>query len=587
MAQYLIEIWAPNAQSVELLAFGERLPMAAVQHPSVTPQGIPLHETGWWRLEDERLSAGVRYQVSVDAGPPLPDPRSESQPEGPHGPSEIVDHDSFQWTDQGFSPPPLESAIIYELHVGTFSARGTFDGVLEHLDHLVELGITHVELMPVCEFPGARGWGYDGVDLFAPHHAYGGPLGLKRLVNECHRRGLSVLLDVVYNHLGPSGNYLGQFGPYFTDIYHTPWGQAVNLDQAGSDEARRFFCDNALSWLRNYHFDGLRLDAIHAFHDNGAYHFLEELADCVAQFNAETGRRCVLIAESDLSDPRTTRTREAFGQGMDAQWCDDLHHAIHAYLTGEQTGYYADYGRLSHIAQALSHGFVYRGQFSQFRGRRHGVPGASPKAERLLAYGQTHDQVGNRARGDRLSHLLAPAVLEQVAALVICSPFIPMLFQGEEWAATTPFCYFTDHQEPELGRAVREGRRREFSAFGWDPSQIPDPQAEATFERSKLRWQELSDPAHASLTALYRNLIQFRRSSRDLLTSPASVEFDEQARWLRLRRGETELVLNFAAEPRVLPTSGGELRLNSAGASINSEGLHLPANSFALLQRAP
>ncbi|MGZ3678250.1 MAG: malto-oligosyltrehalose trehalohydrolase, partial [Ktedonobacterales bacterium] len=456
-------VWAPNAHRVAVQTLGERVPMNA-------------GERGWWRVEVATATPGTDYQFVLDGGEALPDPRSQWQPHGVFGPSRVVDHSLFHWNDAGWQAPPLESALIYELHVGTFTPAGTFDAAIARLDHLKDLGVTHVELMPVNEFPGMRGWGYDGVDLSAPHSAYGGPDGLKRLVDACHARGLAVLLDVVYNHLGPSGNYLSRFGPYFTDRYHTPWGPAMNLDGAQSDEVRRFLCDNALIWLRDYHLDGLRLDAVHAFYDTSAIHLLEQLAEEVAELQSHLGRHLVLIAESDLNDPRVVRSREVGGYGLDAQWSDDFHHALHAVLTGEQSGYYADYGTLADLAHALEHAYVYDGRYSASRKRHHGRPTTSLPGHRFLGYMQTHDQVGNRARGERSSALLSPRRLKVAAALVLTAPFVPMLFQGEEWGATTPFQYFTDHQDANLARAVSEGRRNEFAAFGWNPDDVPDPQ---------------------------------------------------------------------------------------------------------------
>jgi maltooligosyltrehalose trehalohydrolase len=378
------------------------------------------------------------------------------------------------------------ASLIYELHVGTFSPEGTFDGVRAKLDHLVDLGVDAIELMPVAEFPGERGWGYDGVDLFAPHHTYGGPEGLARLVDACHARGVGVILDVVYNHLGPAGNFLERFGPYFTSAYATPWGKAINFDGPNSGPVRDFFCDNALFWLEDYHIDALRLDAIHAILDTSAKHILEELAERVDKLSSRLGRHLHLIAESDLNDPKIIRSRDAGGYGIDAQWSDDFHHALHAILTGERQGYYADFGSLADLASALTRGFVYGGRYSASRRRVHGRPLGGVPLGRLLGYMQTHDQVGNRAMGERSSALMNSSKLKIGAALVFVSPFVPMLFQGEEWAASSPFLYFTDHRDAELGRAVSEGRRREFATFGWRPQEIPDPQAAETFARSKL-----------------------------------------------------------------------------------------------------
>ncbi|MGH7266012.1 MAG: malto-oligosyltrehalose trehalohydrolase, partial [Candidatus Rokuibacteriota bacterium] len=508
---------------------------------------------GWWTAEVP--GAGADYAFALDGGPALPDPRSAWQPHGVHGPSRVVDHDAFAWTDAGWQAPPLAAALVYELHVGTFTAAGTFGAVIERLDHLVDLGVTHVELMPVVEFPGRRGWGYDGVDLFAPHHAYGGPDGLKRLVDACHARRLAVLLDVVYSHLGPAGNYLARFGPYFSTRHRTPWGEPVNLDGPDSDEVRRFFCDNALSWLRDYHADGLRIDAVHAIVDTSAVHFLEALAAEVEALSARLGRHLVLIAESDLNDPRVVQPRGAGGYGMDAQWSDDFHHALHTVLTGERGGYYADFGRLADVARALEAVFVYDGRYSGFRRRRHGRPVTGLSGHRFLGYLQNHDQIGNRARGERSSHLLSPRLLAVGAAVVLTAPFVPMLFQGEEWGATAPFLYFTDHEDPALGLAVTEGRRQEFAAFGWAPSEVPDPQAEATFERSKLDWGERAREPHRTLLEWHRALVRLRRLAglADGRLDQTRVRFDEAARWLAIERGPVTVVCNLADRAQRAP----------------------------------
>jgi maltooligosyltrehalose trehalohydrolase len=558
------EVWAPKPDQVELVLGDERIPMARDDG-----------RDGWWFVEVAGAGAGTRYGFSLDGGPPRPDPRSPSQPEGVDGPSEVVDHDSFPWTDAAWRGVPLPSAVIYELHVGTFTPAGTFDAAIEKLPHLVDLGIDAVELLPVNEFPGARGWGYDGVDLFAPHHAYGGPDGLKRFVDAAHGAGVAVIMDVVYNHLGPAGNYLGEFGPYFTERYQTPWGMAVNLDDRGSDEARRFFLDNGLSWLRDYHCDGLRIDAVHALVDTSALHLLEELAIEVEALSAALGRTLFLIAESDLNDPRIIARPEVGGYGMDAQWSDDFHHALHAVLTGERSGYYADFGSLEQLATALRRVFVHAGEYAPGRDRRHGraVPEGTP-GWRFLGYLQDHDQVGNRAQGERSSHLLSTEQLKIAAALVFTAPFVPMLFMGEEWGATSPFQYFTDHPDPDLGRAVSEGRRSEFAAFGWKPEDVPDPQAAATFERSKLDWDEPAAGAHADLLAWHRELIALRRRTPALTDGrleAVDVEVDEDAGHLTLRRGRVEVRVNVGDQPWRTPCSG-QIILSSPEPAAGSSG---------------
>jgi maltooligosyltrehalose trehalohydrolase len=539
----LRRVWAPNASAVDVVLATGRYAMRGTA-------------SGWFEAELDGDGARADYRFSLDGGPPLPDPRSPFQPGGPEGPSRPVDHAAFNWHDAGWRAPPLASSVLYELHVGTFTEEGTFDAVLSKLDHLVDVGVTAVELMPVGEFPGARGWGYDGVFPYAPHHAYGGPDGLQRLVDGCHQGGLAVVIDVVYNHLGPSGNVLPAYGPYLTDRYRTPWGEAVNFDGPGSGEVRRYFIDNALMWLRDYHADGLRLDAVHAIVDTSATHVLEQLADEVEVLAAHVARPLWLIAESDLNDPRLVRRREAGGHGLDAQWDDDFHHAIHALLTGERTGYYADFGSVGDLAAALRHGFVYRGQYSTFRKRPHGRRADDVPGTRFVGYAQDHDQVGNRARGERSAALMSPAGLHAAAALVCCSPFVPMLFQGEEWGATTPFQYFTDHTDPVLGRAVTDGRRREFAAFGWEPEDVPDPQAESTWLASRLRWEELAEETHAELLGWYRGLLRLRRQEEDLTDGGCDrveVRADEGARTLVVRRGRMVLAMHAGHGPAQVP----------------------------------
>lgn len=573
----IMTVWAPNATTIEVEVAGARIPMAA-------------RAGGWWAADVASAGPGSDYAFVLDGDRPLPDPRSPWQPRGVHGPSRLVDHTAFPWTDHGWRARSLSSALIYELHVGTFTPEGTFEAAIDRLDHLVELGVSHAELMPVAEFPGARGWGYDAVDLYAPHHGYGGPDGLKRLVDACHCCGLAALLDVVYNHLGPDGNYLDRFGPYFTDRYGTPWGQALNYDGPASDEVRRFFIDNALMWLRDYHFDGLRLDAVHAIYDRSATNLLEELAAEVDRLEAQLGRPLVVIAESDLNDPRLVRSPEVGGYGMDAQWSDDFHHALHAVLTGERAGYYADFGSLADLARALERAFVYDGRYASHRRRRHGRPATGLSGHRFLGYAQTHDQVGNRARGERLAHLVSVGRLKVAAALALTSPFVPMLFQGEEWGASSPFQYFTNHQDAELSRAVSEGRRREFAAFGWQPEQAPDPQAAETFRRSKLDWGELERQPHAGLLDWHRRLIRLRRAAPALTDGRLEgvhTRYDEQACWLLVERGPITVVCNLAGEVRRVPLGEGrpkEVLLGSeAGVQVESSGVALPPDSVALL----
>lgn len=571
-----LSVWAPRARNILVEIEGKRLEMSQA-------------EGGWWQVESELAEPGADYAFIVDDSKPLPDPRSYRQPFGVHGPSRVLDHNRFTWQDKGWQPPPLSSAIVYELHVGTFTPEGTFQGVEERLDHLIELGITHVELMPVNSFSGSRGWGYDGVDLYAPHESYGGPEGLKHLVNRCHQKGLAVILDVVYNHFGPEGNYLEHFGPYLTERHRSPWGEAVNFDGPESDEVRRFFCDNAAMWFRDYHMDALRIDAVHAIVDTSPTHILEALAAEVEALKTETGRHMALIAESDLNDPRVVRRREIGGYGIDAQWSDDFHHALHTVLTGETAGYYADFGALSQLAKALTSAFVYDGQYSKYRRRRHGRPVEGLSGNRFLGYIQNHDQVGNRATGTRLGHLVSPDRLKIAAVLVFTAPYVPMVFQGEEWAAGTPFQYFTDHQDPGLGEAVKKGRRSEFASFGWEETDIPDPQSQETFERSKLNWEEVGRSPHKEMLEWYRKCIRLRRSMPVLRTGrldQVRTSFHEQDRWLVMERTLIVVACNLAPFNQTVPletNASPEVILASDDARPNPHGIFMPPESVAVL----
>jgi maltooligosyltrehalose trehalohydrolase len=556
-------VWAPHAQRVALALRGERHAMA----PGAR---------GWFSLEVPGDVAGADYAYVLDGGEELPDPRSPAQPSGVHARSRVVDHAAHAWQDAGFVARPLVEAVLYELHVGTFTLEGTFDAAIGKLDHLRDLGVSHVELMPVSSFEGAHGWGYDGVDLFAPFAPYGGSEGLKRLVDACHARDLGVILDVVYNHLGPSGNYLARFGPYFTERYRTPWGGAVNYDDAGSDEVRRLVLDNAAMWVRDYHVDGLRLDAVHAIYDFSAIHLLEELAREVREVAHELGREVVVIAESDLNDPRLLRPVAHGGYALDAQWSDDFHHALHAVLTGERHGYYADFGTLADLARAIERVFVYDGRYSPHRDRRHGRPAIGLDGGRFVVSLQNHDQIGNRACGERIGHLVSSGRVKIGAAVLLLSPFVPLLFQGEEWAASAPFQYFTAHEDPALAAAVREGRRREFAAFAWH-GEVPDPQATETFTRCKLDWRELGEPAHAEVVQWYRSLLRLRRSVRSLVDprlSRCRVAFDEAERWLLLRRGDVAVACHLGSGERHLALDDAPSRrlLLASDATVRLEG---------------
>ena len=496
-------VWAPRPDRVELVAGHDR-------------HAMERGDDDWWTAPLE-LAPGTDYAFSLDGGEPRPDPRSPWQPSGIHGPSRTVDHGAFDWTDAGWEASPLADAVIYELHVGTFTPAGTLEAAIERLDALAGLGVTHLELMPVVEFSGGRGWGYDGVDLFAPHHVYGGPEGLKRLVDAAHARGLAVLIDVVYNHLGPAGNYLAEFGPYFSDRYSTPWGDAVNFDEAGSHEVRRFVVDNALMWMRDYHADGLRLDAMQATLDMSAIHIGEEIASATHALAERLGRRLVVTAESDLNDPRLLRPPERGGYGMDAAWADDVHHALHVALTGEEAGYYGDFTDPDALPSVLRDPYLYDGAYAPSRDRRHGRPADADLAgDRFIACLQNHDQVGNRARGERIGQIVSGGRARIGAALLMTVPYVPLLFAGEEWSASAPFRYFTDHADPDLGRAVTEGRRSEFAHFGWDPDLVPDPQDPSTFAVSKLDWAERDREPHAEMLAWYGALIALRRETQEL-----------------------------------------------------------------------
>ena len=567
-------MWAPVPASVELVVGRDRWPMA--------------RDGGDWWHADVPADPGTRYAFSLDGGPPRPDPRSVDQPEGIDTPSAVYDHRAFEWHDDGWPGVDLSTAVLYELHVGTFSPPGTFDGAIEHLDHLVELGIDAIELLPVATASGARGWGYDGVQLFAPQATYGGPDGLKRLVDACHDAGIGVVMDVVYNHFGPAGNHLPELGPYLTDRHHTVWGDAVNFDGPGSHEVRRFVIDNALMWLRDFHCDGLRIDAVHAITDSSPVHVLAELGDAVRGLALRRGRRGFVIAESDLNDPVFVEPRPQ-GYGLDAAWADDWHHALHAQLTGERDGYYVDFGTLDDLTKAIRQAWVHDGSWSAHRGRRHGTEPTGLGADRFVVATQNHDQVGNRATGERLSELTTPGRARIGAALLLTSPFVPMLFQGEEWAASTPFLYFTDHADPDLGRAVREGRRREFAAFGWEPEAVPDPQDEATFRQSVLLWGERAAPAHAEMLAWYRSLLALRRSQPHLHdpTVAASAHHDHGV--LTVERGDLRLLANLGAGPKqvAIPAPARLLLASPDGAAVDGAEACLPVDSVVILALPP
>ncbi len=544
-----LRVWAPLAQRV-------RAKTVAAGHSAVVHE-LSAASGGWWSGEAGELEPGTDYGFLLDDGDAvLPDPRSRWQPDGVHGLSRLHDPHAYEWQDGHWTGRDLPGAVIYELHVGTFTPAGTFDSAVQRLDHLVDLGVTHVELLPVNAVNGQWNWGYDGVGWYAVHEPYGGPDGLKRFVDACHLRGLAVVLDVVYNHLGPSGNYLPLFGPYLKAGRST-WGELVNLDGEDSGEVRSFIRNNVQMWLEEFHADALRLDAVHALRDTSEPHLLAEIAADVDALCAHVGRPLVLIAESDLNDLIMIDARTAGGRGMDAQWDDDVHHQLHALLTGERQGYYSDFGTLAGFAKTWKSAFFHDGTYSQFRKRAHGAPvdRVTTPGYRFVVSLQNHDQVGNRAAGDRLSALVSPGLLKVGATLLLTSPFTPMLWMGEEWAASTPWQFFTSHPEPDLGAATAQGRISEFAEHGWTASDVPDPQDPQTFARSKLDWSELEQPAHRAMMALYRRLLILRRAERDL-TDPrldlVEVAYDEGARWLSVQRGELRVVANLAAQRQVV-----------------------------------
>jgi maltooligosyltrehalose trehalohydrolase len=550
-----LRVWAPAAERVDVVVHDE-------SHPASRESG------GWWR--GRQLRDGDLYWIQIDGGERMPDPRSTWQPHGVHGPSCWLDTAAL-----GAAKPtlyvPLRDAIIYELHVGTFTAGGTFASAVEHLDELVALGVTHVELMPIAQFPGQHGWGYDGVDLYAAHAPYGGPRGLRDLIGECHARGIAVIIDVVHNHFGPEGAYAAAFGPYKTKRHHTPWGEAINLDDTGSDEVRRYLIDSAIAWLRDFGADGLRLDAVHALYDDSDRHFVAQLVDEIRALERDLDRRFVVIGEYDHHDPKAL-----IEWGLDAHWNDDFHHAVHALLTGEHDSYYVDF--VGKLGKVLEHGYALDGGFSKFRRARHGRPFGALGRDRLVAYVQSHDQIGNRALGERLHQLAGMARAKIAAALLLTSPFVPMLFQGEEWAASTPFCYFAQLESEQLRQAVREGRRKEHGIGNVEP---PDPIDPATRDACVLRWQERGEADHAAMLAWYRSLIAIRRDHASFRDPAAdATRVDECDGLVTVRRGELALVMNLTEHARAADL--GEVMLASVGLASTRE---LPPLACAIVSR--
>ena len=558
------EVWSPGADRVDLVVDGRVLPM------SVDAEGI-------WR-SGTVLAPGARYGFLIDGdgdgdgGAPMPDPRSRWQPDGPDGASEAVDEAIFEAPERLARPVAWPDAVVYEMHVGTFSGPGTFLGAIDHLDALVDIGVTHVELMPLAGWAGRHGWGYDGVNLFAPHAAYGSPGDLRALIGAAHSRGLAVIVDVVLNHTGPTGSYLRRFGPYFTDRYRTPWGDAFNVDGPDSDQVRSFLIDGALSWIRDYGADGLRVDAAHAIIDTSAVHLLEELTTTVARLSAEERRPLVMVAEWDRSDPRIVRERDAGGVGFDAQWADDLHHAVHATLTGERQSYYADFdGGVAQVIDVLRHTYAFRGTYSRHHRRHVGRDPGPVGRDRFVVGLQNHDQVGNRAAGERLTTLVDVPRVMAVAPLVLLGPSVPMIFQGEEWAASTPFPYFVDFTG-QLADDVRQGRRAEFSGFGGEPGAVLDPTDPATARRARLRWDERAAAPHADMLEWYRTLIDLRHShSAFRAGSPAG--FDQVGPVIVMDRGPWSVVTNLSDSAVVDVRIDGEVVLRTSAASGTSGGL--------------
>ncbi len=590
-------VWAPERERVSLHVLGA--------HEQVAP--MEKEERGYHHAILKNVAAGDRYLYRLDDSHERPDPASRFQPDGVHGPSQLVDLRVFQWTDSKWKGRPLETSIFYELHVGTYTHEGIFDAIVKRLPELVDLGVTTIELMPVAQFPGSRNWGYDGVYLFAPQNSYGGPSALQRLVDAAHAHGLAVALDVVYNHLGPEGNYLAEYGPYFTEKYRTPWGKAVNFDDAHNGPVRRFFIQNALYWLKEYHFDALRLDAIHGIFDFSARHLLEELQDEVVTLARQLGRQIHLIAESDLNDSRLLLPREKGGYDLPAQWSDDFHHSLHTLLTREQNGYYGDFGDIHHLAAVIQEGWYYRGQFSNFRQRRHGNSARGVAKSRFVVFSQNHDQVGNRALGERLGQLVSFEGQKLAAGVTLLSPFVPLLFMGEEYGDTSPFLYFTSHGDKDLIEAVRRGRREEFAGFGWK-QETPDPQDPATFEASSLKRGLQEQEPHRTLRTFYKKLIQLRNAFH--LGTNSSIETNEdeahQCLGFLWRFDSTALAAFFFfgqsgfEMEAMLPAGRWLVKLNSAdshwrgpgsklteGVVVNpSSGITLSPQSFLLLERA-
>ncbi|TXK21567.1 malto-oligosyltrehalose trehalohydrolase [Pontibacter qinzhouensis] len=581
-------VWAPDAQQVEVI----------ISAPETTSLTLQKEAFGYWTGSSDKVLPGARYKYRLNNETERPDPASQFQPDTVHAASEVIDHGKFTWTDENWKGIPLEKFIIYELHVGTFSEEGTFEGIIKKLPELQELGITAIELMPLAQFPGERNWGYDGVYPFAVQNSYGGPEGLKNLVNACHEKGIAVILDVVYNHMGPEGNYLNDYGPYFTKKYNTPWGAALNFDDAHSDHVRNFFLQNALMWLRDFHIDALRLDAVHAILDMGSKHFLQELQEHVSQLGEQLGREFTLIAESDLNDVRLLNPIDKGGYGLAGQWMDDFHHAVHTLVTGEREGYYEDYGDPDQLVKTLQHGFIYNGIYSEHRKKTLGTDASGNPAKQFVVCIQNHDQVGNRMLGERISQLVSFEKLKLVAGLVLLSPYTPMLFMGEEYGEDNPFLYFVSHTDENLVELVRKGRKEEFSAFSWK-GEAPDPQALDTFQKSKLQHSYHQQEQQKQLREYYKELIKIRKAAAVFAQpdhSKLQAHFDKATQVLQFTHlsptPHLHCLVNFSDQPQhvTVPQQAGSewnILLNSSdqqwgGNAAGSEATESETNSFLL-----
>ena len=575
-----VVVWAPLAKEVGLVVNNDTI-------------GLEKQQYGYWKTVTDKLRPGDRYQFSLDKNKALPDPASLWQPDGVHGQSMAFDVKNYHWNDASWKNIPLGNYIIYELHTGTFSAKHNFEGIAEKLDYLKDLGVTAIEIMPVGQFPGTRNWGYDGVYPFAVQQSYGGPPGLQKLVDVCHTKGLAVILDVIYNHLGPEGNYSGEFGPYFTDKYKTPWGKAMNYDDAWCDGVRDYVIENALMWFRDFHIDALRMDAVHAIRDAGPVHLVKAIKQKVDELSAALGKPCYLIAELDLNDPVFINPLSKNGYGADAQWIDEFHHALRVTAGQPQEGYYADFNGIADLAKSYRDAYVYDGQFSMHRKKFFGTKTDNP-GNQFIVFSQNHDQIGNRMLGERTSTLLSFEMCKLMAAAVLFAPFLPMLFMGEEWAESNPFLFFVDHTDEELAKLVAKGRKEEFSSFKWqaDP---PDPRLEDTFNRSLLQWNLLNEPQHQSMWRYYKKLIELRKTVAPLKSTErrdTNVEVNVENKTLILKRTAGDqlaiCVMNFSDRQQTVNIHNSALHVVLDSSSTEwrgpSENLPKPGKNEIILQ---